>query len=36
MRIDPPISEPLARVEVPAASDAAEPPEDPPTASVGL
>ena len=30
------MSEPLARTEVPAASEAAEPPEDPPTASAGL
>jgi hypothetical protein len=30
------MSEPEASVEVPAASDAPEPPEDPPTASSGL
>jgi hypothetical protein len=36
IRIEPPISEPLASVVEPAASDAAEPPEEPPTASSGL
>ena len=33
MRIEPPISEPPASVEVPAASDAPEPPDEPPTAN---
>ncbi len=36
IRIEPPMSEPEASVEVPAASDAPEPPEEPPTASSGL
>ncbi len=36
IRIEPPMSDPLASVDVPAASEAAEPPEEPPTASCGL
>ena len=36
IRIDPPMSEPLASVELPEARDAAEPPDEPPTASSGL
>ena len=34
MRIDPPMSEPLASVEVPAARLAPDPPEEPPTANL--
>ncbi len=36
IRIDPPMSEPLASVEVPLASDAPDPPLDPPTANAGF
>ena len=36
IRIDPPMSEPLASVDVPLASDAPEPPLDPPTATSGF
>ena len=36
MRIDPPMSDPLASIDVPLASDAPEPPLDPPTATAGF
>ena len=32
--IEPPISEPVARVEQPAAKDAPDPPEDPPRSKI--
>ncbi len=36
MRIEPPISEPMASNEVPAASVAPEPPEEPPVVNFGF
>ena len=36
MRIEPPMSEPVASVEVPEASDAPEPPDEPPTPNSGF
>ncbi len=36
MRIEPPMSEPLARVAVPLASAAPDPPDDPPTPNSGF
>ena len=36
MRIEPPMSEPMASAEVPAASEAAEPPDEPPGVKFGF
>ena len=36
MRIDPPMSDPIAKGEVPAASEAADPPEEPPGVKAGF
>ena len=36
MRIEPPISDPVARLDVPLASDAADPPDDPPGVKSGF
>src|SRR4051794_11174353 len=36
MRIEPPISEPIAKVDVPAASEAPEPPDEPPGVNFGF
>ncbi len=36
MRIEPPMSEPVASVEVPEASDAPVPPDEPPTPNSGF